>query len=60
WKEHDSLVITPSNNLWNWFSKEGVGGDVIELVQTIKEVDFKQAVSYLNTGDFKQVIAQTQ
>lgn len=60
WKEHDSLVITPSNNLWNWFSKEGVGGDVIELVQTIKEVDFKQAVSYLNTGDFKQVVAQTQ
>ncbi|WP_069989887.1 PBECR4 domain-containing protein [Streptococcus agalactiae] len=60
WKEHDSLVITPSNNLWNWFSKEGVGGDVIELVQTIKEVDFKQAVAYLNTGDFKQVAAQTQ
>ncbi|HEK9995713.1 TPA: DUF3991 domain-containing protein [Streptococcus equi subsp. zooepidemicus] len=60
WKEHDSLVITPSNNLWNWFSKEDVGGDVIELVQTIKEVDFKQAVSYLNTGDFKQVVAQTQ
>lgn len=60
WKEHDSLVITPSNNLWNWFSKEGVGGDVIEFVQTIKEVDFKQAVSYLNTGDFKQVVAQTQ
>ncbi|RRA59957.1 DUF3991 domain-containing protein [Streptococcus agalactiae] len=60
WKEHDSLVITPSNNLWNWFSKENVGGDVIELVQTIKEVDFKQAVAYLNTGDFKQVAAQTQ
>lgn len=60
WKEHDSLVITPSNNMWKWFSKENVGGDVIELVQTIKEVDFKQAVSYLNTGDFKQVVAPSQ
>lgn len=60
WKEHDSLVITPSNNLWNWFSKENVGGDVIELVQTIKEVDFKQAVAYLNDGEFKQVVAPSQ
>ncbi len=62
WKEHDSLVITPSNNLWKWFSKEGEGsgGDVIELVKMMKEVDFNQAVAYLNTGDFKQVIAQTQ
>ncbi|MDG3142986.1 PBECR4 domain-containing protein [Streptococcus suis] len=60
WKEHDSLVITPSNNLWKWFSKEDVGGDVIELVQTIKEVDFKQAVAYLNDGEFKQVVAPSQ
>lgn len=60
WKEHDSLVITPSNNLWNWFSKEDVGGDVIELVQTIKEVDFNQAIAYLNDGEFKQVVAQQQ
>ncbi|GFE44956.1 hypothetical protein ScFU6_07250 [Streptococcus canis] len=37
-----------------------MGGDVIELVKMMKEVDFNQAVAYLNTGDFKQVIAQTQ
>ncbi|EPT35470.1 PBECR4 domain-containing protein [Streptococcus agalactiae] len=62
WKEHDSLVITPSNNLWNWFSREGEGsaGDVIELVKMMKEVDFKQAVAYLNDGEFKQVVAQPQ
>ena len=52
WKEHDSLVITPDNNLWQWFSRN-VGGDVISLVETIKEVDFNQAVDFLNDGDFK-------
>lgn len=36
WKEHDSLVISPDNNLWKWFSRN-LGGDVISLVETIKE-----------------------
>lgn len=52
WKEHDSFVITPDKNLWNWFSRN-LGGDVISLVETIKEVDFNQAVDFLNDGDFK-------
>ena len=52
WKEHDSFVITPDNNLWNWFSRH-LGGDVISLVTTIKEVDFNQAVDFLNDGEFK-------
>ena len=52
WKEHDSLVISPDNNLWQWFSRH-VGGDVISLVETIKEVDFNQAVDFLNDGEFK-------
>ncbi|GEE06291.1 PBECR4 domain-containing protein [Streptococcus canis] len=62
WKEHDSFVITPSNNLWNWFSKEGEGsaGDIFDLVQLMKRIDFNQAVDYLNTGDFKQFVAQPQ
>lgn len=62
WKEHDSFVITPSNNLWNWFSKEGEGsaGDIFDLVQLMKGIDFNQAVDYLNTGDFKQFVAQPQ
>lgn len=52
WKEHDSLVISSDNNLWQWFSQH-VGGDVISLVETIKEVNFNQAVDFLNDGDFK-------
>lgn len=52
WKEHDSLVISPDTNLWNWFSRK-LGGDVISLVETIKDVDFNQAVDFLNDGEFK-------
>ncbi|WP_153058213.1 hypothetical protein, partial [Streptococcus suis] len=39
WKEHDSMVVSTEKNMWNWFSRHQ-GGDVIALVQTIKEVDF--------------------
>ncbi|WAW97899.1 PBECR4 domain-containing protein [Streptococcus gallolyticus] len=52
WKEHDSLVISPDNNLWKWFSRN-LGGDVISLVETIKETDFNQSVIFLNDGEFK-------
>ena len=53
WKEHDSLVISPDNNLWKWFSRN-TGGDAISLVETIKEVDFNQSVDFLNDGNFKE------
>lgn len=52
WKEHDSLVISPDKNLWKWFSRT-LGGDVISLVETIKETDFNQSVNFLNDGEFK-------
>ena len=52
WKEHDSLVISPDKNLWKWFSRN-LGGDVISLVETIKETDFNQSVNLLNDGEFK-------
>ncbi|HEO3401844.1 TPA: toprim domain-containing protein [Streptococcus agalactiae] len=52
WKEHDSLVITPNKNVWKWFSRDQ-GGDVIALVETIKEINFNQAIDYLNDGVFK-------
>lgn len=52
WKEHDSLVISPDKNLWKWFSRN-LGGDVISLVETIKETDFNQSVNFLNDGEFK-------
>ena len=52
WKEHDSLIITPKKNVWKWFSRDQ-GGDVIALVETMKEINFNQAIDYLNDGDFK-------
>lgn len=56
WKEHDSMVITPETNLWNWF-RESKGGDVISLVEKISEVDFNQAIHFLNEGSFKEFTA---
>lgn len=56
WKEHDSLVITPDKNVWNWFSRHQ-GGDVISLVEVMKEVNFNQAIDYLNDGSFKEYTA---
>lgn len=53
WKEHNSLVITPDKNVWNWFSRRQ-GGDVISLVEVMKEVDFNQAINFLNDGRFKE------
>ncbi|WP_099878040.1 PBECR4 domain-containing protein [Streptococcus suis] len=53
WKEHDSMVVSSKKNMWNWFSRHQ-GGDVIALVQTMKEVDFNQAIDFLNDGTFKE------
>ncbi|MCQ9212394.1 PBECR4 domain-containing protein [Streptococcus sp. B01] len=57
WKEHDSFVLSPKSNLWNWF-RDQKGGDVLQLVQEIKEVDFNQAIDYLNDGQFKEAEIQ--
>ena len=56
WKEHDSLVISPDKNKWNWLSRHQ-GGDVIALVETIREINFNQAIDYLNDGTFKEFTA---
>lgn len=53
WKEHDSMVISPDKNMWNWFSRHQ-GGDVISFVEMMKEVNFNQAIDYLNDGSFKE------
>lgn len=58
WNEHDSLVINPQKNLFFWNSRQ-VGGSVIDLVMQIKEVPFKEAVSYLNEID-ADVFKETQ
>lgn len=54
WVEHDSFKINTRKNRFNWYSR-GIHGDVINLVETIKEVDYKQAVHYLRTGEFPKV-----
>lgn len=48
WIEHDSLVIFPKTNTYNWYSRAKVGKNPIDLVESVKGLDFKGAVAYLN------------
>ncbi len=57
WKEHDSLKILANTNRFHWFSRD-VGGDVIQLVQSVKDVSFKEAIRFLQEGTFSQVEAK--
>lgn len=52
--EHDSFRIFADTNTFKWFSRD-IQGDVIDFVQLVAGVSFKEAVSYLETGDFEQV-----
>ena len=54
WVEHDSFKINTRKNRFNWYSRD-IHGDVIDLVETIKEVDYKQAMHYLRTGEFPKI-----
>ena len=54
WVEHDSLTIFPNTNTFKWFSKD-MQGDVISLVSQIKELKFKDAVSFLNDPNLQEV-----
>ncbi|HFV2840180.1 TPA: DNA primase [Streptococcus agalactiae] len=58
--DHDSFRIFADTNTFKWFSKD-IQGDVIDFVQLVAGVTFKEAVSYLETGDFEQakVIEET-
>ena len=51
--EHDSFRIFADTNTFKWFSRD-IQGDVIDFVQLVAGVTFKEAVSYLETGDFEQ------
>lgn len=55
--EHDSLVFDTNKNRFHWFSQD-LGGDVISFVQTFTDMDFKQAVDYLNSEDLSQATVQ--
>ena len=58
--DHDSFRIFADTNTFKWFSRD-IQGDVIDFVQLVTGVTFKEAVSYLETGDFEQatVIEET-
>lgn len=51
--DHDSFVIFADTNTFKGFSRD-IQGDVIDFVQLVAGVPFKEAVSYLETGDFEQ------
>lgn len=54
WKEHDSFKINTVKNTWNWYSRTGKFGDTINLVQEIKGVSYKEAMTFLETGNFPE------
>ena len=54
WTEHDSFVIDVKKNDFHWNSRSEFG-DVIQLVQTIREVSYKEAMKFLETGEFTEV-----
>ena len=60
WTEHDSFVIDVRKNDFHWNSRSEFG-DVIQLVQTIRGVSYKEAMHFLDTGEFREVdlVAQT-
>ena len=59
WTEHDSFVIDARKNDFHWNSRSEFG-DVIQLVQSIKGVSYKEAMHFLETGEFKQVNSEDQ
>ena len=60
--EHESFVFMPDRNYFYW-NGQNKGGDVIRLVEIIKDVTFKEAMNFLldevNTSfvDLKEVPA---
>ena len=59
WVEHDSFVIDAKKNEFYWNSRNEFG-DVIQLVQTIRGVSYKEAMHFLETGEFKAVDVEAQ
>ncbi|MEY8462292.1 DUF3991 domain-containing protein [Streptococcus merionis] len=51
--DHDSFRIFADTNTFKWFSQDRQG-DVIDLVQVLAGVSFKEALTYLKTGNFDQ------
>lgn len=56
-EDHDSFKIFTDTNTFKWFSRD-IQGDVINFVQLVKDVPLKEALYYLQHGDFKPVEVQ--
>lgn len=54
WKEHDSFKINTVKNTWTWYSRTGKFGDTIDLVREIKGGSYRDAMTFLETGNFPE------
>ncbi len=52
--DHDSFRIFADTNTFKWFSRD-IQGDVIDFVQLVSSVSFKEAVTFLKSVHFEQV-----
>ena len=53
WAEHDSFKIDTVKNTWHWYS-QNLFGDTINLVQQMQNVNYKEAMVFLETGSFPE------
>lgn len=53
WAEHDSFKIDTVKNTWHWYS-QNFRGDTINLVQQMRNVSYKEAMVFLETGSFPE------
>ncbi|WP_161980560.1 PBECR4 domain-containing protein [Streptococcus sp. S784/96/1] len=58
WTQHDSFKINTRKNRFSWYSRD-IHGDVINLVETIKGVSYKEAMHFLETGNFPEFVLDT-
>lgn len=54
WAEHDSFKIDTVKNVWHWYSQADKYGDTISLVQEMRNVSYKEAMVFLETGSFPE------
>lgn len=47
-KTHSSLVITPANGLFHWFSQSKGGNNALDYLVKVEGMDFVSAVRLLN------------
>ena len=58
-RTHSSLVITPSNGLFHWFSQHKGGNNALDYLVEVEGMDFVSAVRLLNEMTPRPVSLQT-